>query len=127
MRLPEPAWQGPPENVLGGVAALELLLARSEKAVVVIDSATAYPTGVEFTVEVRWRGESPDWIWRGLSPGPHKSWSGELPDELLRLGVQFADGSKATTLDSGPAERFGGGLREGRGGVWRRGSRGRVG
>jgi hypothetical protein len=106
MGLPEPAWRGPPENVLGGVVALELLLARSEKAVVVIDSATAYQTGVEFTVEVRWCGESPDWIWRGLSPSPHRSWSGEPPDELLRLGVQFADGSKATTLDSGPAERL---------------------
>jgi hypothetical protein len=105
-RPPQPAWQGPPDGVLGGVVALELLLARSEKAVVLIDSATAYPTGVEFTVDVRWHGEPPDRIWQGLSPKPHRRWTGELPDELLRLGVQFADGSKATTLDSGPAERL---------------------
>lgn len=105
-RFDTPEWWGPPDDVFGGVVALELLLARSEQAAVVIESATAYPTGVEFTIDVRWREQSPEWRW------PSREWrwsrfehrrsrSGELPDELFRAGVQFADGSKATTLESG--------------------------
>jgi hypothetical protein len=46
-----PEWYGPPEGVLGGVVPLELLLARSEKAAVVIESATVYPTGLEFVID----------------------------------------------------------------------------
>lgn len=97
-------WSGPPQNALGGVVALELLLARSDRAAVVVASATAYPAGVEFTVDVRhlpeeeadsaakWRG--PPWHY------PYGE-GGELPDELLRLGVEFADGAKVTTLRPG--------------------------
>jgi hypothetical protein len=38
---------------MGGVVALELLAAHSEKAAVWIETATAYPSGVEFEIEVR--------------------------------------------------------------------------
>jgi hypothetical protein len=48
--------------VLGGVVPLELPLARSEKAAVVIESATVYPTGLEFLIDVRWREPSVDWL-----------------------------------------------------------------
>jgi hypothetical protein len=98
-RFDTPEWWGPPDDVFGGVVALELFLARSEKAAVVIESATAYPTGVEFTIDVRWREQSPEWRWSRFEH--HRSRSSELPDELFRAGVQFADGSKATTLESG--------------------------
>ena len=40
--------------------ALELLLARSQMAAVAIGSATAYRTGLEFTVELRLREDRQD-------------------------------------------------------------------
>jgi hypothetical protein len=60
-----PEWYGPPEGVLGGVVPLELLLARSDKAAVVIESATVYPAGMEFVIDVRWRERSEEWLWPG--------------------------------------------------------------
>ena len=40
-------------------------------------------------------------------PWEHRrSQSGELPDELFRVGVQFEDCSKATTLDTGLSGTF---------------------
>jgi hypothetical protein len=57
-----PEWYGPPQGVLGGVVPLELLLARSDKAAVVIESATVYPTGMEFVIDVRWQERSEEWL-----------------------------------------------------------------
>ena len=96
-----PDWYGPPEGVLGGVVPLELLLARSEKAAVVIESATVYPTGIELVIDVHWRERSEEWLFPGGFEHRRRRQGGGLPDELFRAGVQFADGSKATTLESG--------------------------
>ena len=62
------AWEGPPENVLGGVVALDLLLAHSDRAAVAISSATAYRTGLAFTVELRLREDPPE-QWDGPAVG----------------------------------------------------------
>jgi hypothetical protein len=100
------AGEGPPEDVLGGVVALDLLLARSQMAAVAISSATAYRTGFEFTVELRLREDRHDRVWMGPPREHRRSQSGELPDDLFRVGVQFEDGSKATTLDTGLSGTF---------------------
>jgi hypothetical protein len=97
----QPAWFGPPDNLVGGVVALELLAARSDKAAVWIGSAVAYPTGTEFHIEVRWRPELFDVVQRGAPWHFQPTAAGELPDELFRAGFEFADGSKATTLGTG--------------------------
>jgi hypothetical protein len=66
----------------------------------VIESATVYPTGLEFIIDVRWREPSVDWLWpEGFER--HRRRGGALPDDLFRAGVQFSDGSKATTLECG--------------------------
>ncbi len=96
--LPElPEWLGPPDNVLGAAVALDLIAARSENAAVCLESATAYPTGVQFRIDVRWRAEvksiSMSAAWdQELRP------SQDLPAGLFRAGFQLADGSKATWL-----------------------------
>jgi hypothetical protein len=107
-RVPSPQfWMEPPEDVLGGEVALELLLARSEQAGVAIGCATAYPTGFQFTLQLRLREQAPERVWMGPPwdhGGPRRETSqpgDELPEELFRVGVQFADGSKATTLETG--------------------------
>jgi hypothetical protein len=104
---PEPAaerspdWIGPPNNVFGAVLPLALLVAHSDKAAVRIESATVYPSGVQFALDLRWKSSA----WRLLSRGDpweyRPSDTGELPEELFRAGFQFADGSKVTTLRNG--------------------------
>jgi hypothetical protein len=83
------------------VVALELVVARSDNAAVTIDSAMAYPTGLEFTVDIRWREGYGRVFHRGVQWYSEPSERGELPDELVRFGIQFPDGSKATTLGTG--------------------------
>jgi hypothetical protein len=97
----QPAWFAPPDDVRGGVVALELVVARSEKAAVTIDSATAYPTGVEFTLDARWRREYRRIAQRATPWHYEPSEGAELPDELFRAGFQFPNGSKATTFGGG--------------------------
>jgi hypothetical protein len=96
-----PDWIGPPDNALGTVLALALLVARSDKAAVRLESAIVYPTGVQFALDLRWRSSA----WRQLSRGNpwqyRPSDTGGLPDELFRAGFQLADESIATTLRDG--------------------------
>lgn len=100
-RWRQPVWLGPPDNAMGGVVALELLAAHSEKAAVWIEAATAYPSGVEFEIEVRWRPEVFEIVQRGAPWHYQPSLESELPDALFRAGFELADGSKVTTLATG--------------------------
>ncbi|HSI92982.1 MAG TPA: hypothetical protein VK925_05745 [Jiangellaceae bacterium] len=45
-----PDWLAPPPSVLGQVVAGQLLLARSDRAAVVLTSVLAYPSGFEFHI-----------------------------------------------------------------------------
>jgi hypothetical protein len=92
-----PPWVAPPANVLGGIVQMQLTLVRNESLAVAVMDARAYPTGLEFTVSVRRRRKG-----RTRLEAPPLWWDrplrGEIPPELLRFGVQFADGRKATSL-----------------------------
>lgn len=107
-RYRRPPWTAPPEGTLPGVVALERVLARTEKVAVAITRVAAFPTGIEFELVTMWGGEEePD-----LDPfmfRPHRlgagSGVGPVPPDILRFGVQFADGSKATNTSGMP---FGG-------------------
>lgn len=94
-----PPWAGPPENVLPGVVAVELVLARSKLAAVCVSRLEAYETGFCFELLALASSDEEDLDphmfgaprrMRGSVDGPHP------PPELLRFGVQFADGRKAT-------------------------------
>jgi hypothetical protein len=95
-----PEWLGPPANLIGGHVALGLMAARSDDAVVWLESAAAYPAGVQLRIDVRWRAEVQSKVMRGASPQALRAGE-ELPAELFRAGVEFADGSKATWLGPG--------------------------
>ena len=106
---PEPAferkpWWGAPTNELGVSTGLRLILARTEDAVVALIDAVAFTVGVEFTLSVLRRRPAEidhfDHPFEIFLPG--RKAGAELPPELLRFGVQFADGRKATTT-GGPA------------------------
>lgn len=102
-----PAWVAPPRRVLGRAVPLSAFVARSDHAVIALTHATAYPSGCLLALEISGRrGEMDPQAWWGIGqnvlarPLGMNNALGELPDGMLRFGVRFSDGSKATTVDS---------------------------
>ncbi len=95
-----PAWFGPPDGELGECVPLSLVLARSERAVVALRSATAYATGVVFHLEASARGLS-EREGNRLFQEQHFVGDEEPSDAMLRFGVELADGARASNLDRG--------------------------
>ena len=86
---------------------LRLVLARTDRVAVGLVGATAYSTGVAFTLFIRGRRgaiEDVDALYDDpfMFPFGHpirrRQHRGELSPEILRFGVQFSDGHKATTV-----------------------------
>jgi hypothetical protein len=96
-----PEWLGPPENVVPASFPLELMLARTDELALFVHSGRAYAHGFEFTFGLRTRKARER---RGDDPmmGWHAARHGTLDDEMLRFGVAFADGRKATIFDGHP-------------------------
>ena len=92
---PSPPWAGPPHGTLPGVAALELILASNEQAAVYIGRCSAYLTGFELEVRVLVRGDDLD---PSLSGVYHHPGRGSTYEEMLRFGIEFSDGRKATNV-----------------------------
>lgn len=86
-------WQGPPANVLGGMVACQLLLARTDEVVLVATYFEAYPTGLAFRLVARMRTERADLHQRFV----HWARAGD-PSAALRIGVLFPDGRRAESL-----------------------------
>jgi hypothetical protein len=110
-RLPEsPPWSLPPALETGAVLAVERTVARSENVVLRLPTIRAFRPGCMLDVEVVSRQgdlSEDDW-WelqtaRWVLGGYHPSRGGApLPSKLLRLGVRYADGRKATTIQQPP-------------------------
>jgi hypothetical protein len=84
---------GRPEHIAPGVVPLELVLANSGRAAVVLTAALAYLTG--FSMQLVAVIRDPE----GAGPiRPLFAPRVADPEAMLRFGVQFADGSKATNL-----------------------------
>jgi hypothetical protein len=111
---PQPWWHAP-GNELGAPVPLRIVLVRTDSVAVALVGAVAYSSGMAFTLSVRSRTQGDERFleepWEmpfghhhlGLRQG------GEVPPEILRFGVQFSDGRKATTLsDVMPFARPGG-------------------
>lgn len=93
----QPEWIGPPENALPGAFSLGLALVRTENVVITVHGGLAYPNGFSFRATLLRRTEFD--FQRG---DPFHRWHhqrGELTDDVLRFGVQFSDGAKATVFD----------------------------
>jgi hypothetical protein len=102
-----PVWSGPPHGTLPGVVPLELVLARSEVAAVYVSRLSAYPTGVEFDLMTITAPDEDDEALDPMLFGPHRhrmrrrAAGTGIPDEMLRFGVEFADGRLATNTGGG--------------------------
>ncbi len=94
---PQPVWAGPGDNVVGGAVALELVLARTDNVAILLRNFVAYPTGITFVLDTRRRSFDPDTVGDPLGHHMMRPGRGD-PDTVLRFGVQFSDGAKATLI-----------------------------
>jgi hypothetical protein len=92
-----PTWFGPPDQELGVTVPVDRIVARSESGVVALSNAVVYSTGIVFDFAARARGLSRSQANR-LFHEQHLSGDAELPDSLLRIGFEFADGRRASNL-----------------------------
>ncbi len=91
-----------PAAWMPGVVPVELVVARSDEAAVVLSRISAFPDGFEFTVNSYLRRS----VKRNRRGHPHHPmmWHGmvdpgkPVPDEILRFGVAWPDGGRATNL-----------------------------
>jgi hypothetical protein len=96
-KSPQRPWQQP-DNVIPGIVGAELLMLRTESAAVALGSLRCYPHGFAFSLHVRVRQleEGMDLLHDPF--GRHRRFRGESPaDQLLRLGIEYADGRRTAT------------------------------
>lgn len=99
----QPDWFGPPRGVLPGYAPTRAVVFRTDEAILIAGRFDVYRTGVEFTLELQVRNEDEiyDVPWElQHRHGLRRSADGELPEEFLRLGVLYADGSSWSNVDA---------------------------
>jgi len=92
-----------PAAWIPGVVPVELLVARSDDAAVVVSRLSAFPDGFELTVHSHLRRSvkrgrrahlNHPMMWHGVvEPGE------PIPDEILRFGVAWPDGGRVTNLN----------------------------
>jgi hypothetical protein len=87
------------ENVLPRIVALEQILAHTDDAAIALMGLWCYPNGFDFGIDVvlrkadrRGRLLSAMHMHHMLEPGD------PVPPEVLRIGLQFSDGTKLTNL-----------------------------
>ena len=86
-------------GTLPGLVAIALVLARTDKVAVCLSCIAAYPAGFEFEIlTIAAPGldadQAPDPMMHG--PGSRRGGGACLPAEMLRIGIQFSDGARAT-------------------------------
>jgi hypothetical protein len=91
-----------PDAVIPGSVPADMMLIRTDQVAVAIGSIRAYPTGFEFTLHTRLRHE--DEAGHGADPlARHLPWRGrQVPGEVLRLGLMYADGRRTAASAARP-------------------------
>jgi hypothetical protein len=106
MAWEQPVWMAPPENVFGHRVDADLILARTDDVAMGITGMIAYPTGLSFAVSSRRREvflhDATEEMWHR---GPLYDASGHVRQDVVRFGIEFSDGRKATTFDPYPPWR----------------------
>ncbi len=97
-----PDWFGPPRGVLPGYAPSRAVVFRTHEAILIAGRFDVYRTGVEFTLELQLRDDDEmlDVPWERHRHRARRSGDEELPDDFMRFGVLFADGSSWSNVDA---------------------------
>lgn len=95
--LEQAEWLEAPRGWLGGTVAMELLVARNDDAAVYVTNIAAYPAGFQFALHAYIRHGTRA---RGVlaAMASNDPWGSDEPIDLLRYGLEFSDGRKATTF-----------------------------
>ncbi len=102
--VPQPVWLNPPDDVLPGVVPVELIIGRSDQTAVMLTGLRVFPAGLAMTLHVRTRArlrrlDLHDEVFNG--PYRHDQ-DEEWQRGRLKWGFQFADGRRATNVDTRP-------------------------
>jgi hypothetical protein len=92
-----PEWLAPPDQELGEPVPLSIVVGRSERAVVALREAVAYSTGTHLEFLAFARGlprRQANELFHLQHPMPDE----DPPPELLRIGVELADGARISNL-----------------------------
>jgi hypothetical protein len=92
-----PPWLGQPDDELGVAIPQGIVLARSERGAIGLSHAIAHPSGVLFEFLAHARGLSHAEANR-LFHEQHMFEDEELPDGLLRLGMELPNGARVSNL-----------------------------
>ena len=92
-----PDWVEAPQDFVAGVVSVELILARNDEAAIFLTRLAAYPVGFEFDVELVTRTPVPDDSFELMYRG-RRGQGEELPPELVRIGIEFSDGRRTSSL-----------------------------
>ncbi|GAA5150099.1 hypothetical protein GCM10023340_26460 [Nocardioides marinquilinus] len=101
---PQPEWLGPPSDALPGVVPVELILGRSEKAVVMLTGWRAFAQGLAMTLSVRTRAlpRSVN-LQEEVFDGPYRHDQDQTwRRDRLKWGFEYADGRRATNIGPWP-------------------------
>jgi hypothetical protein len=94
-------WLSAPDNEVGTPVPVHLVLARTDRIALAVLNVVAFSTGFSFRLALR-RRHAPDRIERRICD----DFDDGVPSaDVLRFGVQYADGRKATTLGQRFTER----------------------
>jgi len=99
-----PTWFDPPEDELGAVVPLSLVLASSRRGVVALSHAVAYSTGVAFEFLAEARGLTGSEANRVFHE-QHIFEEADPPEALLRIGFELSDGRRVSNLGGWSAHR----------------------
>jgi hypothetical protein len=109
-----PPWLGAPKGVLPGIVPLELVLARTAQIAVCVTRLGVYPSGFDLDLVTMASDEADEldpllFAGRRFRHRRRREGDEEIPKGMLRFGVEFADGRKATNTADQPLANLAGG------------------
>lgn len=95
-------WFGPPHGVIPGYSPQLAVIFRTESAILRAGQFLVYPAGLEFTLSLLLAPQVEEWFDCPWEPQTRRRGrSAYPPEDLLRFGILYADGSKWTNLGLG--------------------------